>query len=241
VDHQPPSGKSAAGETRVLIAVLLPTYNQAAFLPDALAGLAAQTRTDFRVIACDDGSTDDTSKILKDCGVATVRHGTNRGTAAAINSAAEHAGPVQYMTWVSSDNVMYPDWLEKLAGILDQQPATQAVYSPYRRHDFFPDTGKTRPRLQAPGPYVKDRLIGGLDCYFGPSFLVRRPMWLDHRGGMAHDYDWWLRFEETTDAIAYYPHPLCEYRMGPWQTGRVRPGLLDDARQRQAEAMGRRR
>jgi glycosyltransferase involved in cell wall biosynthesis len=224
-----------------LISVLLPTYNQARFLPDCLASLAAQTRQDFELIACDDGSTDGTAGILKAANVRTVTHPKNRGTAAAINSAAALATAARYMTWVSSDNMMHPDWLKTLAGFLDDHPESQAVYSPYCRHDLFPDTGKVIPHQIAPGPYARDRLIGSLDCYFGPSFLVRRPAWMEHRDGMAHDYDWWLRFEETTDAIGYCPAPLCDYRMGPWQTGRAKPAnLIEDARRRQAEAKDRR-
>src|SRR5687768_14067358 len=104
-----------------MISVLLPTYNQAAHLPAALAGLAAQTRRDFEVIACDDGSTDGTADILCDQGFGPMgfcfrQHEENRGTAVAINTAAsvmsDHA---KYVTWVSSDNVMHPAWLERLA------------------------------------------------------------------------------------------------------------------------------
>lgn len=223
-----------------MIAVLLPTYNQAKFLPDALAGLAAQTRKDFYLIACDDGSTDETSNILKSYGLQIYRHPDNRGTAAAINTAASLiSDDVEYITWVSSDNIMYPNWLEHLLEYM--KPDVDAVYSAYNRHDLFPNAGKTRPRTMDPGPYHPGRLISSLECYFGPSFLVRREHWLEHREGLAHDYDWWLRFEERTQRIAYCPIPLCEYRMGPWQTGRNRPAeLLADARKRQAEARERR-
>jgi glycosyltransferase involved in cell wall biosynthesis len=227
------------------VSVLLPTYNQGRFLPDALAALAAQTFRDFELIACDDGSTDDTADIFCEqgfgpAGCCLTSHEENRGTAAAINSAAALATG-RYWTWVSSDNTHPPNWLATLAEYLDAHPKAQAVYSPYRRLDLFPDTGKTRPRVQSPGPYDPARLISGLDCYFGPSFLIRRAAWLEHREGLAHDYDWWLRFEETTDAIGYCPEPLCDYRMGPWQTGRNRPAaLLADARKWQAEAVRRR-
>lgn len=223
-----------------MISILLPTYNQAKFLPDALAALEKQTYRDFKIIACNDGSTDETGEILWKSNVEYVSHLTNRGTAAAINSAAERIrGDVEYVAWVSSDNVMYPEWLETLKAYLDK--GFQAAYSAYRRIDLFPDTLKPRPRLIEPGQYHRDRLIGSLECYFGPSFLVRREAWIEHQDGLAHDYDWWLRFEERAGPIAYHPAPLCEYRMGPWQTGRNRPAeLLDDARRRQREAMERR-
>ncbi|MFO7718610.1 MAG: glycosyltransferase, partial [Desulfohalobium sp.] len=46
------------------ISVLLPTYNAAATLPAALDSLLAQTRTDFEIVAVDDGSTDATGTVL---------------------------------------------------------------------------------------------------------------------------------------------------------------------------------
>ncbi|HNB55128.1 MAG TPA: glycosyltransferase, partial [Anaerolineales bacterium] len=45
------------------VSILLPCYNAAATLPDALASLTAQTLTDFEVIAVDDGSTDATADL----------------------------------------------------------------------------------------------------------------------------------------------------------------------------------
>jgi glycosyltransferase involved in cell wall biosynthesis len=157
-----------------MISVLLPTFNQAQFLRDALDGLAEQT-IDFELIACDDGSTDDTAAILDEYGVRTVTHETNRGAAAAINSAAALASG-EYMTWVSSDNRMHPEWLETLAGRMT--PSTGAVYSAYNRCEQG-----TKPVAVRQGPYDPTALISSDNCCFGPSFLIRRDVWQEHRGG----------------------------------------------------------
>lgn len=220
------------------IAVLLPTYNQAEFLPDALAGLAAQTRRDFELIACDDGSTDGTPQILRGGGVRSVTHPTNLGTAAAINSAAGLIGPeARYVTWVSSDNRMHPRWLERLAGELEGRPTLGAVYSAFNWCDG-PDV---RPLRQ--GPYGPERLIGSEACFVGPSFLIRRDVWQSHRGFNSHDYDHWLRVEEACWSkgltIGYVDEVLCDYRRGEWNTCRRRPDLYDAPRWRR-EAIERR-
>jgi glycosyltransferase involved in cell wall biosynthesis len=217
--------------------VLLPTYNQAKFLPDALAGLEAQTRRDFEVIACDDASTDDTSEILRARGVRSVRHQDNCGTASAINCAATLGSPgAAYITWVSSDNVMLPRWLDVLAGELDAHPEYGAVYSAFNWCD-----GDRRPLR--PGAYDPAQLIGSEQCYFGPSFLIRSEVWQVHRGQSSHDYDNWLRVEEECWrrglTIGYVDEPLCDYRVGGWQTVRQYPDRYDAARWRQ-EAIERR-
>jgi glycosyltransferase involved in cell wall biosynthesis len=218
-----------------VISVLLPTYNQAAFLPDALAGLDAQTFKDFEVIACDDGSTDGTGAILKAAGVRTVTHGYNKGTAAAINLAAVMSSG-DLMTWVSSDNRMHPDWLATLAAAM--KPGVGAVYSAYNRCEQG-----TKPRAVRQGPYDPTALIGSDACYFGPSFLIRRSAWQSHRGGTAHDWDNWSRVEEAcwfeALKIVYVDAVLCDYRCGPWCTARARADLYDAPKWR-AEAMERR-
>jgi hypothetical protein len=220
-----------------VISVLLPTYNQAVFLPDALAGIDAQTFRDFELIVCDDGSTDNTPSILKRHRGRAVIHEENRGTAAAINSAAALAAG-GLLTWVSSDNVMRPDWLARLVAEMDE--ATGAVFSDYH----WIDTELGDSRTVCVGEYEPDRLLKSEACYFGPSFLIRREVWTDHRGGTSHDYDHWARVEEACWlkglAIRRVPAVLCDYRRGPWAVCRRRPDLYDAGKWR-AHAIERRK
>lgn len=221
-----------------LVSVLVPSYNQRRFLPDCLAGLDAQTFRDFDVTFCDDGSTDGTLEFLSAQGRLAVHHRKNRGTAEAINSAAALARG-SLLTWVSSDNVMAPHWLETLVAAMDDDVG--AVYSAYERRDQSRLT--TVPCIQGPGPYDPARLIAGESCYFGPSFLIRREVWQPHRGRTAHDYDNWLRVEEACWAkwlgIRYVDRDLCVYRVGDWCTGRTRAKEYDAPKWRQ-EAIERR-
>jgi hypothetical protein len=69
-------------------------------------------------------------------------------------------------------------------------------------------------------PYEPDKLIHTLNCFFGPSFLIRREVWLEageHRGKISHDYDHWLRIEEVCQRldlkIVSIPDTLCDYRV----------------------------
>lgn len=218
------------------VSVLMPTYNQALYLPRALIGLAEQMFRDFELIICDDGSTDSTSHILQGTSARVVTHTRNRGAAAAINSAAARASG-SYMTWVSSDNVMRPDWLQTLVSHLDRT-GDGAVYSAYHRIDNGQESD------EFPGPYARERLISSENCFFGPSFLIRREVWQEHRGKSSHDYDNWARVEEACWArglnIGYVNRVLCDYYAGPWCTARARPELYD-AHHWRAEAITRRK
>lgn len=208
----------------------MPTYNQAKFLPDALQALGGQTFDDFELVVCNDGSADETAAILKD--IRTVTHAENRGTAEAINSAARLATG-ELMTWISSDNLMDARWLETLFKRLTDKPCLAAVYSGYAVVE-----GESRHEVRQ-GEYDPSELLRSENCYFGPSFLIRREYWQEHRGGSSHDYDNWARIEES-GPIEYVDELLCEYRRGDWTTCRRRPDLYDADHWR-SEAMARRR
>lgn len=174
--------------SRPTVSIIMPTYNQAKFLPTALDSILAQTFGDFELIACDDGSNDETSRILHEYGVMTCRHPHNVGTAAAINSAAKHACG-RWWTWVSSDNTYRQDWLDTLLAASDEDVG--AIYSGFWYHE------DGQQPLYHYEPHEPQKLINREDCYYGPSFLIRSGIWQSHRGKISHDYDNWLRVEES--------------------------------------------
>src|SRR3954462_4214752 len=47
-----------------LVTVVMPSYNYARFIGDALESLSAQTYGEWECIVCDDGSTDDTGEVV---------------------------------------------------------------------------------------------------------------------------------------------------------------------------------
>lgn len=215
----------------------MPTYNQAAYLPAALAGLDAQTLREFELIVCDDGSTDETTDILSSAGVRTVRHADNRGSAAAINSAAELATG-DLMTWISSDNVMVPKWLATLSA--QMRSHVGFVYSAF----WYETEGHRAQEIYR--PYRRDTLISDENCCIGPSFLIRADVWREagpHTGKISHDLGHWLKVEEVCWRhgleIVSIPTPLCHYRVHDQMAGR-RLANQYDAPAHHAEARLRR-
>jgi glycosyltransferase involved in cell wall biosynthesis len=224
----------------------MPTYNQAQWLPGALASVVRQDNhlgyPRMRVVV-DDASTDATATVLRktheDHSVALLRHEANQGTAAAINTGAAHlADQVDALTWVSSDNVMEWDWLYFLEREVLQEGAG-AAYGGFLR--------VTADRLSYHfTPYDPDKLISGLECYMGPAFLIRKDVWIEagpHRGRISHDYDHWLRVEEVCWKrglpIVGVDQPLCWYNAHDKRASVVRRHEFDAAHW-QAEARKRR-
>ncbi|MEI6168081.1 MAG: glycosyltransferase [bacterium] len=111
-----------------LYSIIIPTYNRATFLREALASVWAQTFQDYEVIVCDDGSTDDTSKVLADCGDRiTVVRTQRQGPAAARNAAAAVACGA-YLTCLDSDDTWLPWTLASINETVQKYGPTCLVY-----------------------------------------------------------------------------------------------------------------
>lgn len=206
------------------IGVVMPTFNQAQWLPGALASVESQVTDAFiepYLAVVDDGSTDATPQVIqwfsaRGTRVHHVRQ-PNQGTAAAINQGvAQFSGDPLWggddtdaLTWVSSDNVMTCDWLQALG----EKIATGAGVA---YGGFYYVTPERCSYMFT--PYDPERLIADVNCFFGPAFLIRADVWREagpHRGRISHDYDHWLRVEEVCWRrglpIVGVDTPLCWY------------------------------
>ena len=76
-----------------LVSVVIPTYNRAHLLKDAIQSVLVQTFTDFEIIIVDDGSTDDTRELINSFDDPRIRYvkQENAGVSAARNRAMELA------------------------------------------------------------------------------------------------------------------------------------------------------
>ena len=98
------------------VSVVLPTYNQAEYLIEALEGIYSQSYRDFELIVVNDGSTDGSGRILAEY---RLHYGfrlietDNRGLPEALNEGFRQSEG-EYLTWTSSDNIMLPEMLSVL-------------------------------------------------------------------------------------------------------------------------------
>jgi len=92
--------------------VVMPVYNRAKYLRQAIDSVFSQTFTDYELIAVDDGSTDDSPEILKSYGnrITVVRQ-PNQGPEVARNTGAALAQG-EYLAFLDSDDIFFPHVLE---------------------------------------------------------------------------------------------------------------------------------
>jgi glycosyltransferase involved in cell wall biosynthesis len=99
----------------ISIAVVIPLYNGAAFIAEALDSVLAQTLQPDEIIVVDDGSTDGGAAIVKSYGDrVTLLSQPNSGVSTARNRAIHHS-TAELIAFLDSDDVWYPEHLQKLA------------------------------------------------------------------------------------------------------------------------------
>lgn len=144
------------------VSIILPTYNRAAFLPEALASIRAQTFTDWELIIVDDGSTDETKDLIARLTADVPQqvyylYQHNQGAYGARNTGLDHAAG-KYVAFYDSDDQWLPHHLARCVAALDEHRDVDWVYGACRIVDqrsggvispnSFYENGAPRPFLR---------------------------------------------------------------------------------------------
>ena len=136
------------------VSIGLPVYNGENFLKYALDSLLSQTFRDFEIIISDNASTDNTPKIcqeyvLRDKRIRYIRQNNNMGALWNFNFVLKQSNK-EYFIWVSSDDKLHPEFLEKNIDILEKNKNVvcsigDVIYSDVINYEFKSnnDTKKT--------------------------------------------------------------------------------------------------
>lgn len=202
------------------VSIIMPTYNRAHVIGEAIRSVIEQTYGDFEIIVVDDGSTDDTEEYCAGLGESRVRYvrQENRGASTARNRGiAESTG--SYLLFLDSDDVLYNTALAKLVGVMEEHPECGAAYC-----GFVVTTGPgeilSSSPLDFPSGDVLARMCMEQLCV-PHSVLARREAvrssgGFDERLRLFEDWDFWIRIAAETP-FAFVPEYLVEYRR--WAPG----------------------
>ena len=191
------------------VSIVIPTFNRAAFLKEALDSILGQTTDDWELIVVDDGSTDTTAEVVAAFREPRIRYATQtrRGVAVARNCgvAMSHASMIAFL---DSDDLWLPEKLENQLRFFGQNPnaaicQTEEIWIRRGRRV----NPKTKHRKRS-GWIFKECLPL---CIVSPSAVMIRRSALDALGGFdesfsaCEDYDLWLRA-----ALRYEIHTLSQ-------------------------------
>ena len=144
----PQGGHHSAGDAE-LVSVVIPCYNQARFLSEAIESVLAQSYKDFEIVVIDDGSTDDTSKVAARYPAVRCIRQDNQGLAAARNTGLRRSRG-SYLVFLDADDRLLPEALEVGLGCFDAHPECAFVSGHYREIsvDGSPLRPGKQPRLE---------------------------------------------------------------------------------------------
>lgn len=114
------------GAKTVKVSIIMPAYNHARWVRQALESVLAQTLTDFELIVLDDASSDNSWEVIQQFSAATqdprlhcIRHPSNQGAPATLNQGLQLAQG-EYLTILNSDDVWHPTRLERLLTLAER-------------------------------------------------------------------------------------------------------------------------
>lgn len=129
VSAEPPATTGGLGPR---VSVLMPVYNSAPYVAEAIDSVLAQTYRDFEFVIVDDGSTDDSPRILRDYAaqdsrirVITQRNG---GIGAAMKTLVDESH-AELVVFIDADDVMLAERVASQVAYLDAHPELSAVGS----------------------------------------------------------------------------------------------------------------
>lgn len=194
----------------VQVSAIIPTFNRAACVGEAIESVLAQTFPNYEVIVVDDGSTDDTAAVLAKFGerIRVLRQ-ENRGVSEARN-AGLRAARGEWVAFLDSDDLWIPEKLavqihdvqlhpEAVAHFVD---ATMVGY-PQGDISLFELRGCVETYRQAP---LRSRPLGDVlkVQFFTPTWLVKRAV-LERTGQFHSDFHIFEDFELLTRAALEGP------------------------------------
>jgi glycosyltransferase involved in cell wall biosynthesis len=208
------------------VSVIIPVFDQAVYLDEALASVAEQTRPVDEVIVVDDGSSDDSAERAERSGAHVVRLGTNVGPGAARNRGLEVATGT-LICFADADDVLLA---HKVAAQLAHLAADPELGIVMARHELLVEPGAEHLVRRSRDPVFGD--LGGVEPL--SASLVRREV-LDRVGpldeGLRHGegLDWVSRAARAGVRSDVHPEPLYRRRIHQTNASHDQDRMQQDA------------
>ena len=203
-------------DNKPLVSVIIPTYNRAAIVTQAIDSVLQQTFTDYELIVVDDASTDDTAERLQGRygeRICYIKKPSNTGPSATRNAGIQMARGI-YIAFLDDDDEWLPEKLALQVPILQQNPDVGLVYCGCLLVDERgASVGQVKPEKRG---YIFNDLLHKNHLITSAS-LIRKEL-LKKTGGFdetlaaCEDWDLWIRISQHC-LIEYVEGQLLRYKV----------------------------
>lgn len=186
-------------EHEPLFSVIIPTHNRAGLILKTLNSVLSQTYRNYEVVVVDDASTDDTEQVLAPLiqtqSVRYIKHEQNYERAQSRNTGMRKARGA-FVTFLDSDDLMYPNNLEDAANFIKGNPTTKLFHNLYQLVD-----GSDRVLCKYDFPSLSDPLyaITGGNFLASIGVFIHQDIFQKYSFDTSsiltgsEDWDFWLR------------------------------------------------
>jgi glycosyltransferase involved in cell wall biosynthesis len=203
-----------------LISIVIPTYNHAHFLHDALISVITQTYRNWEAIVIDNHSNDNTDQVVHSFGDARIKllkvH--NQGIIATSRNKGIKEAKGKWVAFLDSDDLWYPKKLELAVDHITQNPEFDVCSTNELMVNRI-DGGR---RTLHHGPYCKnfyERLLLRGNCLSPSAAMVKRVFLEDNQilfredndFVTAEDYDFWLLLASKNARFTFIDSVQGEY------------------------------
>lgn len=204
----------AASDCKATVSVIIPCYNYARYLQQAVKSTLSQEGVVVDVIVVDDASTDNSLEVARslaasDARVTVIARNCNSGPVSTFNDGLARARG-EFLVRLDADDLLTPGSLERSVAVMCAYPSVGLVYG-HPLH--FSGDRLPRPRRTASHwtiwhgrRWLADRCRSGFNVITSPEALMRKSV-VDKVGGQqplahTHDMEMWLRISAFSD-VAY--------------------------------------
>jgi glycosyltransferase involved in cell wall biosynthesis len=247
------SSVASTRDTRraISVSILIPNYNHAAYIGQALAALAEQSRPADEIIVVDDASTDNSLEIIDGFQarlpqLRVLRNPRNLGVTASINRALSEARSA-YVVCSAADDWLRPDFIKRMTSVVERFPGLPLYVSQCVR--YFADTEQVREF--GPDSELGCWYVGSEVAFVSPQLLCelldRRFVWLPITGAFVDrdalrglggfdpalrwHSDWFVTYTlALRSGFAVLPEPHAIFRVAPDSYSGI--GMRDPSQQR---------
>ena len=213
--------------------VIIPTYNRVDKLPVCLDSALSQTFTNFEIVIIDDGSTDNTDKmILENYNDSRIYYFWQKGSGSPANPRNQGIRKARgvWVSFLDSDDLWYPEKLESVYEKIQSQLETDVICHNERMCDQVNQKFHKISHVRVANDMYKSMLLEG-NC-LSPSATTIRRSFLTEKGlffnespdfAIVEDYDMWLRLAKNGAVITFIDKTLGDYvvdggnMIGDWQ------------------------
>lgn len=228
---------SLASDASPKISILIPTYNYAAYIGQALDSIISQDFEDYEVIISDDASSDNTIDVVKpylenDARFRFFQHEKNLGMVANWNWCLEKARGIYIKFLFADDELTTPDSLACYAKMLDDHPEASLASSARRLIDGESKEIGIWNKIAQDGVHsgkkiIRECLLTSTNVIGEPSAVIFRksslPRNFDSGFHQAVDLEMWILLC-TLGSFVYTSRALCSFRIHSAQQSAVNQG-----------------